>query len=210
MSIHDLPIALTDMICQFAYNTPCKKDIFDDLTYQETAQKNIPMLFFTQSLPCEPLFRGPSCRTISPRDCRLVDPRPESDNWYRSTDIFRHAYVDLYTPNPFRLGNPYYPTWAIHPRCQFFSMIPLQMCHLLRSTAVRAAKKYQGSLCKRVRSFVKQGALGLHNWNYFLETVMQHEFWYSVECYHAFTSLEEGLIRKWVSELPHASFAEFL
>lgn len=208
MSINDLPIALTDMICWFAYNTPCKKDIFVDLTFQETAQKNIPMLFFTQSVPAFPMFPGPG-RRYGVRDRIAGDNRPEADTWYKSTDLFRHAYVDLYTENPFRRGNAYYPSWAIHPRCQFFSLIPLQMCHLLHKSAVRAEKKYQGSLCKRVRSFVKQGPLGLHNWNYFLESVLQYKFWYTESCYKAFTGLEKSLIRTWVSDLRYAAFAEF-
>ena len=162
--------------------------MFEDIEYQYTVQKNIPMLFFTQSIPTLPLF------------CR---------EWYKSASIAFRAqrlYVELFTLNPLRKGNPYFPTSAIHKQARVISGIPLDACRLLKNEVVRKERKYKGSLFKNVMCFVNQSHCWLENWNTALSTFFKHDFWYVAESYEPRDNLERGLIQQWVSCLETAGF----
>ena len=183
-----LPIVLWDIICEFAYNVMCKKDMLEDVEYQLTVQKNIPMLFFTQSIPTKPLF------------CK---------EWYRTASIAFRAhrlYVELFTLNPLRKGNPYFPTSAIHRQARVISEIPLDAWRLLKNEVVRKNRKYKGSLFKNVMHFVNTSQCWLQNWNTALSTIFLHDFWYDVHSYEARDHLERGLILRWVESLEAACF----
>ena len=183
-----IPVELWDIICEYAYNVMCKKDMFEDVIYQCTVQKNIPGLFFTQSIPTKPLF------------CK---------EWYRTASIAYRAhrlYVELFTLNPLRRGNPYFPTSAIHRQARVISEVPLDACRLLKNNVVRKSRRYKGSLFKNVMHFVNTNHCWLENWNNALSSIFQHEFWYDVSNYDTSDHLERGFIRQWVDSLETACF----
>ncbi len=188
MSFVDLPLVLTDIICEFAYNTVCKRDMFFDLSWQESVQKNIPMLFFTPGVPTLPMFTG-MC-----------------SSGHFGSGRFHGSYYELFTPNPLKKGNPYYPTEAIHRDARVFSGIPAQCCFMLRNDVVRRARKYRGSLQKKVRAFIRQGLPGIRNWNQALGITFANPFWYRKESYRVENHVERELIRTWVRQLKVAAF----
>lgn len=181
----NLPRDISNLICVFAYGVMCKRDILDDVTHQASVQKNIPCIFLTQSLPTEPLF--PLEWLISTNHHMYVCPK----------------YVELFTPNPFRAGNAYFPSLSIHPQGQLWSTVPLTMCGLLRNEVVRKNRRYKGSLHKNVGLFLKQS---LYGWNIALETIFHHKFWYDAASYEPMNPLQARLIRRWVAELEEAAF----
>ena len=188
MNMDMLPIALFDVICEYAYNCPCEKDMFLDIEYQWMVQKNIPALFFTPCVPTLPLFQ-----------------RERYISLYVARRNHSH-YVELFTYNPFRKGNPYFPTNAIHQHAKMWSSVPLDMCSLLRNNVVRKARKYKGSLAKNLRQFLNTNQCWLESWNQALLTIFSHDFWYDVHSYTPYSPLEDQLIKDWVADLRGARF----
>ena len=188
MIITDMPRVITDIICTFAYNVRCKKDMLDDLNWQADVQKNIPMLFFATSVPTNPIFEY---------DCGRIAGRISGCGG---------MYSELYTPNPFRKGNPYYPTTAINRYARIFSQMANTCTFLLRNDVVRKARMYKHPLEKKVSCYLRQGIAGIRNWNHALSTIFSHPFWLKLSSYEPRSRVEAHLILLWVSSLRQAAF----
>ena len=190
MTTFHWPRVITDMICEFAYNVPCKKNMFLDLDWQLDVQKNIPMFFFTMSVPTTPCF---------PHDSPLIGGRITEGGGY---------YQELYTPNPFRKGNPYYPTTAINHYARIFSQIANTCTALLRNDVVRKHRMYKSPIERKVACYLRLGIAGVERWNHALTTIFNHPFWYYEKSYDPTTPMEAHLIRLWVRELRKGAFVQ--
>ena len=202
MNIPPLPLCISDIICAFAYNCRCKTDIFSDIDWVERVQKSIPSVFWKPFVPTMPIFQ-PWGRENRLSICEFL----AEQNYYR----------DLYTPNPFVQGHPYYPTRAILFEGGIFSRIPMLMAKSLRNSAVRAHKKYKGSLLNRMHNFTAYySSLGRHphqifrnlenDWNEALATDFTLEFWYDPSSYTLANDIERRLIPIWIQGLRSATF----
>ena len=202
MNIVQLPVCISDLICAFAYNCRCKTDIFSDIIWVENVQKNIPPVFLKPFLPTRPIFQ-PWWRGSHFTICQFLAER--------------EMYNDMYTPNPFRMGNPYFPTRALLFEGGFFSHIPILMANNLRNSVVRANKKYKGSLLNRMRNFTAcYSSVGRHprsffgnlksDWNESLATEFSYEFWYDPNSYTSTNEIEKRIIPLWIRGLKSATF----
>ena len=197
-----LPLCISDLICAFAFNTRCKTDIFRDIRWVECVQKSIPSVFLKPYLPASPFFRPWWHESRKPICTFLIE---------------RETYADLFTPNPFVKGNPYYPTRALLLEGGFFSNTPFIMCKALRNSVVRKHRKYKGALLNRMRNFTAcYSSVGVHprhmannlesDWNESLAGEFSYPFWFDPLSYNPSNETEARIIPSWIRALNSATF----
>ena len=186
MIIPELPIVVFDMICVFAYGAMCKKDMFLDIEWVDSVQKSIPPMFLKPSVPTRPFFANYDWGT------------------WQIEQSLRNLYVDLYKPNPYRRGNAYFPTASLQIEFGIFSNIPFHTALCLKNRVVREAKKYKGSLVKRVKKLCVHGKLW--DWNTMLEECFSEPFWLVMNSYEPSDYVMASVIPRFVRQLRTASF----
>lgn len=187
MNLPEMPIDVFDMICVFAYGAMCKKDMFLDIQWVDSVQKSIPALFLKPSVPTRPFFAN-----------------YRWGNW-EIEQTLRNLYVDLYQPNPYIRGNPYFPTGSLQIEFGVFSQIPYFAAGCLKNSVVRRVKKYKGSLVKRVR---KSLVLRIEDWNKILGECFGDPFWADVNSYEPSDYVMANAIPRFVQGLRTASFLD--
>ncbi len=193
MTTVQIPLAIFDVICQFAYNTRCEKDLFCDVEFVADVQKSIPPVFFKHTLPARPFFE-PFGASYEENFSFMSSRRRTAE---------RRTYLELFTPNPYVRGNAYYPTKALDTNYGIWSHVPKLMVSLLKNPWVRSHKKYKGSLMKNVGC---QLQAPISRWNYILMTHFSHGLWLDEKAYHSSNSYQKRLIPVWISALQSASF----
>ena len=186
MNLPEMPIVVFDMICVFAYGAMCKKDMFLDVAWVDSVQKSIPPMFLKPSVPTRPFFTNYQWGT------------------WQIEQSLRDLYVDLYKPNPYRRGNPYFPTASLQLEFGVFSKIPFHTAVCLKNGVVRGAKKYKGSLVKRVRKLCAHGKIW--DWNMILQECFSESFWFDLESFEPRDYVMASVIPRFVQQLRTASF----
>ena len=185
MNTSQIPIDIFDTICDFAYGVLCKKDMFLDLDWVDRVQKSIPGIFFKPTIPAKPIF-GP------------FNPRRSEHLMY-----LRNKFRELFTPNPYVRGNPYYPTEALETQFGVFSATPYFIALSLSNKHVRQHKKYKGSIVKNVDYFTR---LSIKHWNSYLASVFTHPLWLDPNSYEPRDHVTRNIIPRWIEAMHSATF----
>ena len=186
MNTHEIPIVIFDMICVFAYGALCKKDMFLDVAWVDSVQKSIPPIFLKATVPTRPYFTN-----------------YQWGDW-QMEETLRGLYVDLYRQNPYRRGNPYFPTASLQIEFGIFSQIPFYTAICLKNSVVRRAKKYKGSLVKRIKKLCQHGKLW--DWNTMLSECFLHPMWGDPSSFEPKDYVMKSIIPCFVQQLRTASF----
>ena len=172
------------VIWEFAYGERLGRFVIDDLNHFIKFRGKIPNVLLANSVPVKPFITGPNHQSI-----------------FFQTQIFSK----LLEPNPYILGNPYFPSTMISDPFFIWS----QGLHVVMSTisakAIRKARTYPKVIRRKFR---RMCMTGVSEWNSVLRDVFhKHDFWFHMESYGLRTHREHRLIEIFLQQLLQAQYA---
>ena len=123
-----LPRDLLNIIWIYAYNINTEKHPLDDVSRVLDIQRAVPPIFLKMYVPTTPIF-------------------PTNLGFFTETQ--KAAYVSLYTENPYRAGNPYFPSNALCENTCPWSYVPIYMVNTMSRKALKTLHTYPAILLRR-------------------------------------------------------------
>ena len=186
---HSLRISRDSLsiIWQFAYGRCSKKHPIDDIDAVLRIRNAIPNILMSNYVPTIQFFHPDLIHVCL----------------YRTLETRR--FEKLMQPNPYIIGNPYFPPDLISHPNSVWSFVMFDLFSMLKKSVVRSQHTYLKVILRRLRRLV-YGVSLKDSWNYALQNGFRFGFWTDPNSYVAHTALDFYLIERFCHQMSRAQF----
>ena len=143
MFFSTIPVCLQQLVWKFAYGMACPVRPLYDLEFVLDKQHSIPPIFLPFKVPTKTLF---------------------PHGWVHEHNTF----WPLFSPNPYRKGNPYVPACTLFSDYLTWSQVGGRFLEHISAKALKKMKTYRRVLQRR---FVQQLNSPIHDWNKYMRHI---------------------------------------